>query len=279
MTALRTIGRLLSIGSALAMFVGCSSGAPPQPTASPTPVVETVEPPSASPTAPATAPAASSGPVAVGTPSTGDGMTHTPAGFTVDLALPPAFQWAWDDASYRAILDGLDPARRTAVEAVGPPMTKLWLDVYAVDTTSTPLPSGSLTMLYTMSATSQWASIDELEAAGHAMAIPAGVELVGLERLDAPAGPMLRGVFLMPCDVSQDTSVLATREGTEQVGMVQYLFLSAGQFGPNLDTFAFIIPADGIDSQVPALDEIMTSLRMRPDPAAPATEPGTSSTP
>jgi len=154
-------------------------------------------------------------------------------------------------------------------EAVGPPMTKYWLDVYAVDTTSAPLPSGSLTMLWTKRSSSQWATIDELEAAARSMPTTAGIDLVGVERLDAPAGPMVRGVFRMPCDVSQPGTFLATGTDTEPVGMVQYLFLSEGPFEPNLDTFAFIIPVDEVGSREPALDMIMTTLRMRPDPAAP----------
>ena len=279
MAVLGRAGRLFIIGSVVATVVGCGGGAMPQPTARATPIGGQVTTPSAAATASPTAPPPASAPAAVATPGTGDTTIDTPAGFTVDIDLPPDFRWAWDDASYQAILASLDPERRAAVEAVGPPMTKNWFDVYAVDTTSAPLPSGSLTMLYTKRSSSQWASIDDLEASARTMETPAGVELVGVDRLDAPAGPMVRGVFRMPCDVSQATAILSAQEGIEQVGMVQYLILSAGEFGPNLDTFAFIIPADEIDSRVSDLDRIMTSLRLRPDPAAPTPSPGTSSAP
>jgi len=287
--------RAVIAGSVLAVLAGCGAGTIPTPTAtvapsrgmagtSSTAAASPTEPVTATPTERATASpagpaAAPSEPSPTGTPGAGDGKTHTPTGFTLDLELPSSFQWAWDDASYEAILNGLDPVRRTAVEAVRPPMTKMWLDAYAVDTTSAPLPSGSLAMLWTKRSTSQYATIEELEAAARTMPVPAGTELVGVERLETAAGPMVRGVFRIPVDVSQTDSLLSTRQSTKPVGMVQYLFLSPSQFGPNLDSFAFIIPVGEIGSREAALDEIMTTLRVRPNPAAPSPSPDASSTP
>jgi hypothetical protein len=276
---------MIIAGSSLAVLVSCGPGSTPVATTPVPSIGGVVETASAMASQTASAAASPSGaaqsdePTPGGSPGAGDGMTHMPAVFTIDLELPPSFQWAWDDSSYQAILDALDPARRAAVEAVGPPMTKYWLDVYAVDTTSAPLPSGSLTMLYTKRSSSRWATIEELEAAARSQAMPAGTELVGVERLDAPAGPLVRGILRIPIDVSQAATGLSTLAGTEPVGLVQYSFLSAGSYGLNLDTFAFIIPVDAIDSRLPALDEIMKSLRLRADPGVPTPSASRSPTP
>ncbi len=180
------------------------------------------------------------------------GRGGMPADWPLDVTLPASWRLAVDAASYDAILDGLDPVRRSAVEAIGPPSAASWVPPYAVEMTSTPLPGGGLTMLMLAKKAGGYPSIDDLETA-RSTNLPSGYTLVRVERVQGQVGPVVKVTYRMPWNVGH---VMA------DVGMIGYFVIVADDaYG-----IEFVIPVEQIDSRDEELDAIIATLRLRPAP-------------
>jgi hypothetical protein len=234
--------RLLGGLASLAFLIGCGTGA------GPTPIPRSLT------TGPSTA--------AVATPKSAGASLRVGTGGEVQLALPVTWKWVFNQAQLDALIAELDPARATALKALGQAFEKPGYSV-AFDTSSRPLPGGrGLTMLV-VSVLEPGPHTDTLEQVEFNTTL-ANAEQAGFsgKRHGLPAGSAFGYSYRVP--------VAAESSGEPgEIAMDAFAFLVLDVVEQTYTDVRFLLMtgADEAADRAPFLEQVMQTLRF-PAPLA-----------